>query len=94
MRYITHSYSLANTSDEDLVRYGSLLFYKHHHKSFPNLTKLAKIVLSVTATSVPSESLFSKAGITSNNLRNRLNPNLLEKLVFIKSYVIFVLFSS
>ena len=51
--------------------------------SFQNLTKLAKIVLSVTATSVPFKSLFSQAGITSDNLRIRLNPNLLEKLVLL-----------
>jgi hypothetical protein len=68
------------------------------HKSFPNLTKLAKIVLSVTATSVPSESLFSQAGITSNNLRNRLDPNLLEKLVLLNQIcnfsIIFVIKSN
>ena len=36
------------------------------------------------ATSVPSESLFSQSGLIATELRNRLNPFLLEDLTLLK----------
>ena len=49
------------------------------------LSKLAKKYLSIIATSVPSERLFSKAGRIMNEARNRLTGEHLQQLLFLGS---------
>lgn len=49
---------------------------------FPCLYKFAQQYLIVVATSVPSECLFSKAGATMTQNRNKLSPKYLEQLLF------------
>ena len=75
-----------STQDRELAKsQGALYFYKLYERSFPILTSVAKSILAITATSVPSECLFSKAGLIETDLRNRLNPSRLEQLTFIKA---------
>ncbi|XP_029170131.1 zinc finger BED domain-containing protein 1-like [Nylanderia fulva] len=50
---------------------------------FPRLYKYAQQYLIVVATSVPSECLFSKAGATMTQNRNKLSPKYLEQLLFL-----------
>lgn len=52
---------------------------------FPGLYKLARQYLLNMATSVPCERLFSKAGATITQDRNRLSGKYLQKLVFLSS---------
>ncbi|XP_071580370.1 E3 SUMO-protein ligase ZBED1-like [Temnothorax nylanderi] len=54
----------------------------HPHSS---LAKLAKRYLTIIATSVPSERLFSRAGNIINDLRNRLTGQHLQQLLFLNS---------
>ncbi|CAN0449044.1 unnamed protein product, partial [Laminaria digitata] len=49
-----------------------LLWWETTGKSLPLLRDLATRVLCVPASSASSERLFSKAGLVSTNLRNRL----------------------
>lgn len=53
--------------------------------AWPELSNLALRYLSVVATSVPSERLFSSANNTLTDNRNRLDPERLSKLLFLKS---------
>lgn len=47
------------------------------------LKKLAEAYLSIPATSVPAERIFSKAGIIHNERRNRLKAKRLNELLFL-----------
>jgi len=60
-----------------------LEWWKLENGRFPNLANLAKKYLCICGTSVPSERIFSKAGHVANNLRNRLTPENVNKLVFL-----------
>lgn len=52
---------------------------------YPSLYPHAKKYLGIVATSVPSERLFSKAGATITQERNRLTGKRLSKLLFLNS---------
>lgn len=51
-----------------------LIFWKGNEHIYPRLSKLAKQYLSMPATSVPVERLFSVAGELISKKRNSLNP--------------------
>lgn len=62
-----------------------MAFWKAHSSTMPELSKLSKKYLCIPATSVPSERLFSKAGLIANDRRNRLKPKHVDMLVFLNS---------
>ena len=61
-----------------------MYFFKTYQRQFPILTELARAILCIPATSVPSECVFSRVGEIQDDLRNRLDPAILEMLVFLK----------
>lgn len=60
-------------------------FWDVHKMMYPNIAKIAEPYLSLIATSVPSERLFSKAGNIMNAKRNRLSGEKLQQLLFLSS---------
>ena len=61
-----------------------LKWWKDHQDEFPNLAGLARQVLCVPGTSVPSERVFSTAGDVVTSQRATLHPDNVDKLIFLK----------
>ncbi|CAI6367128.1 unnamed protein product [Macrosiphum euphorbiae] len=62
-----------------------LKYWKQNSNMYPYLYKIVRPYLSVVATSVPSEHLFSKAGNIMTEKRNRLKGEKLQQLLFLSS---------
>ncbi len=60
-------------------------WWKVHQEMFPHLSNMAKLYLSIPATSASSERLWSKVGLILSKLRTRLGATKLNQLMFIKS---------
>ncbi|XP_060855262.1 E3 SUMO-protein ligase ZBED1-like [Metopolophium dirhodum] len=61
----------------------SLIFWNINNDSLGTIPTCAKKILCVPATSVPSERIFSKAGIVVSDRRSRLKAKNLNMLIFI-----------
>ena len=74
--------SLANLNENPM-------FYWSKYKIvYPTLNKIARKYLSIVATSVLSERLFSRAENILTKERNRLSSDLLQQLLFLNSLTI------
>ena len=61
-----------------------LIWWENNKTKFPFLSQLAKEYLGITATSVPSERLFSAVGNVISSKRSNLKPVKVEKMIFLK----------
>ncbi|CAK1592121.1 unnamed protein product [Parnassius mnemosyne] len=61
-------------------------FWKQRENVYPTLCRMAYKYLCIPATSVPSERLFSKAGLLTNQRRNRLMPKKVDQILFLNSF--------
>ncbi|XP_067305981.1 E3 SUMO-protein ligase ZBED1-like [Pseudorasbora parva] len=64
-----------------------LVWWRNHEQTFPSLSKLAKKYLGITASSVPSERIFSKAGELISQRRNRLKGKNVNMLLFLNKNI-------
>lgn len=62
-----------------------LEFWSKHKSVYPRLYKIAQRLHSTPASSLLSERNFNFASITYNKRRSSLNPNKVDKLLFIRS---------
>ena len=56
-------------------------WWASNYQNFPNVSKVAKMYLAIPATSVPSERIFSKAGLVIDQRRSNLLPKHAERLI-------------
>ena len=66
------------------VHNNPLDWWKHNSGKYPILSSIARRILCVPATSAPCERLFSYAGLTISNDRNRLLPENAEEFIFLR----------
>ena len=65
-----------------------LKWWKQNVSKYPTLSVLARQYFSIPGTSVPSERIFSSAGLVVSKLRNRLSLSLVDQIIFLsKNYV-------
>ena len=81
--YENKSFNFNENSSSSKFR--ALEYFRIFKKDYQVLIKIVKIIFSVTASSVPSENLFSDAGQIQNEMRYRLHPSVLNLINFIKS---------
>ena len=60
------------------------IWWNNKKNEFPIMSILAKKYLCISATSVPSERLFSDVGNLITPSRNKLSPDIVSKVVFLK----------
>ena len=60
-----------------------LEWWKENSVSFPRLSKVARKLLHIPATSTASERLFSKAGELISSRRSCLKPSVVDKILFL-----------
>jgi hypothetical protein len=61
-----------------------LLWWKQKQYQFPILSCLTRKYLCIPATEAPSERIFSTSSLLLNKFRNRRDPELAGRMIFIK----------
>jgi hypothetical protein len=59
------------------------MWWNVNRQRFRNVARVARVYLAIPATSVASERLFSKAGLTVGTRRGNLSPEHVEHVVFL-----------
>lgn len=67
-----------NTDDEDPISW-----WKQNSTKYPRLSVLAQCYLALPATSVPSERIFSSAGLILTKLCSRLSTFCVDQIIFL-----------
>jgi hypothetical protein len=78
-KYDQSSYLL----DKSDLEKSPLEWWADRETKYPRLSVIAKRVLAVPATSVPSERIFSSAGLIVTKLRNRLSFEVVDQIIFL-----------
>jgi hypothetical protein len=62
-----------------------LIFWKEQACLLPNLSKLAKTILCIPASSAAVERAFSAAGVVVSQRRNNINPSTVNDIILVRS---------
>ncbi|KAL3046107.1 hypothetical protein OYC64_004170 [Pagothenia borchgrevinki] len=82
---VTPEMELSHYCDEKCIapHLDPLDWWRVNETKYERLAQLARSYLCVPATSVPSERVFSAAGLILNRLRSRLHPDHVDQLIFL-----------
>ena len=58
-------------------------WWRHYSGRFPRLAKLAREFLCIIGTSLPSERVFSIAGLIVTKTRNKLDSEIVDEIIFL-----------
>ncbi len=89
MKHDSDKTTTENNSDEDLLEYNPLTFWRKKYGSYPVLVRVAARVFSVSATSVATKREFSFIGNIFTQKRWKLCPDTVNDIVFNHSYNMF-----
>jgi zinc finger BED domain-containing protein 1 (E3 SUMO-protein ligase ZBED1) len=67
------------------LRSDTLDWWRKHHRNFPLLAEVARLVLAVPATSAPSERMWSEAGLVVRSKRATLSGENVAMIVFTRA---------
>ena len=81
--YLSSQLSVSDNPDPDNV----LQWCKFNKERFPALSKLARFIFSIPASSVPSEGAFSVCGRILEEKRMRLGPQSVGNILFLHSNI-------
>ena len=70
-------------ADKPSQEYDPLDWWLKNEAKYPKISRIARRVLAVPATSVPSERIFSAAGLLINKLRSRLSSDIVDSIIFL-----------
>jgi len=79
----SHAYESADDSILNEECNEAMGFWQKNHMDYPHLQAVARRYLTISASSVPVESMFSTTGLIMNGRRSRLAPSKLNYLSFI-----------
>ncbi|CAF1093959.1 unnamed protein product [Adineta ricciae] len=71
--------------DPELLVDNPLIFWKANQNNLPLLSKLARMVHSIPATTTAVEREFSGGGLVMNERRSSINPDNLNNILFVRS---------
>ena len=67
-----------------------LLYYRDNETHCPYIIPVARAILAIPASSAPSGRVFSTAGLVMRANRGRLDPSIVEDVVFLKGFYKFM----
>ena len=73
-------------SNIDIEQLNPLDYWRTHSGVYPILSQMARDYLSIPASSVPSEQIFSRGGDVVTKKRNRLNADTIGMILCLKNW--------
>ncbi|CAF3441756.1 unnamed protein product, partial [Rotaria socialis] len=71
--------------DPELIVDNPLIFWKANQKHFPLLSKVARTIHCIPATTAAVEREFSGGGLVMSERRSSINPNNVDNILFLRS---------
>ncbi|KAL2533344.1 BED zinc finger [Abeliophyllum distichum] len=85
VRYYAHDV-LSILDDEERKNFDIFKWWRQHQRSYPNLSKMARDLLTPPVSIVASEAAFSISGRVLSDFRSRLKADILESLLCLKGW--------
>ncbi|CAD6919423.1 unnamed protein product [Tilletia controversa] len=85
-KYLSEPAVPISETDDENDEQNPLAYWKLHQQRFPQLAKFARDILAIPATTVASESAFSRSKLLVTDRRTRLNKTSVSALMFLDDW--------